>query len=258
MSCETFEAKFSAYVDGECPADQRAAVEAHLQACHRCRSRVASERTTHELLRARCRDLRGCAPAALRQRCAAQRALAAPAPGRLVRRRWVSLSLAASAALAVTVFALFGWGSSVETYAAQLALDHIKCFQFPPEAAQPDVDLLGREWLAANGWPLKVAAASAPEKLELIGLRRCGSTRGRVAHILYRWRGEPLSVFVLNARADEADGRSELAAHDHDAVRKLGEQEIIWSERGRTYAVVARARIDDLQRVAAYVRHRIE
>jgi hypothetical protein len=214
-------------------------------------------RTTRELLRTRCRDLRGRAPESLRQRCAAQRALAGPRPGLLGRRPWVSLSLAASAVLAVMVFALFGWGSSVETYAAQLALDHIKCFQFPPDAAHADVEALGQQWLAANGWPIKVAPASRPEALELVGLRRCGSTRGQVAHILYRWHGEPLSVFVLNGRADEADGRSQLADHD-ETVRKLGEQEIIWSERGRTYAVVARARPEDLQRVAAYVRHRIE
>jgi anti-sigma factor RsiW len=258
MNCDRVEASLSAYVDGECAAADRLVVEAHLQACPRCRARAVGVRTTRELLRARCRDLRGCAPEALRQRCAAQRALVSSRAGLLGRRPWVPLSLAASAVFATAVFVLFGWGSSVETYAAQLALDHIKCFQFPPDAAQPDPDVLGGQWFAVNGWPLKVAAASRPDDLELVGLRRCGSTRGRVAHVLYRWHGQPLSVFVLNGRADEANGRSELAEHDHEAVRKLGEQEIIWSERGRTYAVVARARLDDLQRVAAYVRQRIE
>jgi anti-sigma factor RsiW len=258
MTCDALEGRLSAYVDGECAATDRLAIEAHLQACSRCRHRLVTVRTARELLRTRCRDLRGSAPEALRQRCAAQRALAAQPAGLLGRRPWVPLSLAASAVLAVGVFVLFGWGSSVETYAAQLALDHIKCFQFPPDAAQADADVLARDWFAASGWPLKVAAPSRPEQLELIGLRRCGSTRGRLAHLLYRWQGKPLSVFVLNGRADEADGQSGLAAHDHEAVRRLGEQEIIWSERGRTYAVVARASLEDLQRVAAYVRPRIE
>jgi anti-sigma factor RsiW len=258
MNCDALEGSLSAYVDGECAATERLAVEAHLQACPRCRHRLVTVRTTRDLLRARGDDLRGCAPEALRQRCAAHSTLAASGGGLLGRRPWVPLSLAASAVLAASVFALFGWGSSVETYAAQLALDHIKCFQFPPDAVQADVDVLARHWLAANGWPIKVAAPSRPAQLELVGLRRCGSTRGRVAHILYRWQGKPLSVFVMNGRADEADGRSELAAHDHEAVRKLGEQEIIWSERGRTYAVVAHTTLQDLQRVAAYVRPRIE
>jgi anti-sigma factor RsiW len=32
----------------------------------------------------------------------------------------------------------------------------------------------------------------------------------------------------------------------------------MWSDRGRTYAIVARASASDLQRVAAHVRRRIE
>ena len=80
---------------------------------------------------------------------------------------------------------LFGWGSSVETYAAQLGADHLKCFQVP--AAAPPLArrrrCSGKTWQAANGWPLKVAATSASEQLQLLGVRRCGSSRGRVAHI---------------------------------------------------------------------------
>jgi anti-sigma factor RsiW len=256
MVCRDIEPMLAAYVDGECQALERSGVEAHLAACPACRAKVASERATHELLRARCQNLRGCAPAALRQRCAAQRARAA---GRkpLVRRPWVSLSLAATVLLAMSVFLLFGIGSTVETYAAQLALDHLKCFQFPADLATGDVEVIGHNWQSVNGWPLKVAAASPAEHLELLGVRRCGSSQGRVAHVLYRWRGEPLSLYVLNARVEHVavDDHDPMA---HDAVKKLGEQEIIWSNRGRTYAVVARASLTDLEQVALYVRRRIE
>jgi hypothetical protein len=158
--------------------------------------------------------------------------------------------------LATSVFLIFGIGSTVETYAAQLALDHLKCFQFPPDMTA-DIEVIGHNWQAANGWPLKVAAASEAEHLELLGIRRCGSSQGHVAHVLYRWRGEPLSLYVLNGRVEHVaeDDHDPMA---HDAVKKLGEQEIIWSNRGRTYAVVARASLADLEQVALYVRRRIE
>lgn len=257
--CRDLEPHFTAYVDGECPAAACAEVETHLQTCPRCHARVSTERAAHDLLRARAIELRRPAPDALRQRCAAQ-ARKAAVPARVAarpatRRSWLPLSLAASLILAASVFVLFGWGSAVETYAAQIAADHIKCFQFPPALSTTDVDALGRRWEAANGWSLKLAPPSPADALELVGIRRCGSTRGRVAHVLYRWRGEPLSVYVLNDRLEEAGARQAGTTH---AVERFGEQEIIWSEHGRTYAVVARAPVEDLQQVARYVRRRFE
>lgn len=254
--CEEIESSLAAYAEGQCAAAERAGVDAHLAGCPSCRARVSSERVTHELLRARCRDLRGQAPPSLRERCAAQRA-AAGGRTAMIRRPWVPLSVAATLLLATATLFLFGWGSTVETYAAQLAADHIKCFQFPPSAAAADVEAIGRDWQAVHGWPLKVAPPSAPEHLELMGVRRCASTEGRVAHVLYRWRGEPLSLFVLN---DVVEGVADSGGEpmEHEAVRKLGEQEIIWSQGGRTYAVVARAPVEELQQVAQYVRLRIK
>jgi anti-sigma factor RsiW len=255
--CREIEQTLTAYVDGECAGVERSSVEAHLAECPRCKARVTKEQAAHDLVRSRCSDLRGCAPAALRDRCAAQRSAVAGHARVAARRTWLRLSVAASVVLAAGVFLLFGLGSSVETYAAQLAADHIKCFQFPPDAASADIDALGRDWQAANGWPLRLAPSSAPDQLQLVGIRRCGSTRGRVAHILYRWRGEPLSVYVLNDRVEHAVDAS-LGADAHNAVRKLGEQEIIWSAKGRTYAVVARAPVEELRQVALYVQRRIE
>jgi anti-sigma factor RsiW len=256
-SCRDIEPALAAYVDGECGAAERGDVEAHLARCPACRSKVASERATHELLRARCKTLRGCAPDSVRQRCVAQRAHARGRRSFLRRGPWVPLSLAATLVLATAVFLLFGLGSAVETYAAQLALDHVKCFQFPADTITGDIDAIGRDWQASNGWPLRVAAPSATERLELLGVRRCGSTHGRVAHVLYRWRGQPLSLYVLNGRVEEAvEDSGDLTAHN--TIKKLGEQEIIWSSKGRTYAVVSRASLADLQQVALYVRRRIE
>src|SRR5688572_8218150 len=130
QNCRDVESQLAAYVDGAGhTAADCAAIDAHLAACPACRARVDRERAAHDVVRARREALRGCAPGALRQRCAAQRALAPPPPPpRLTRAPWVPLSLAASLIFAVGVLLFFGWGSSVETYAASLAVDHLKCF----------------------------------------------------------------------------------------------------------------------------------
>jgi anti-sigma factor RsiW len=253
MVCREVEQHFAAYVEGT-PGSESGAVESHLQRCPPCRARLAAERAAHELLRTRRDRLRCQAPDTLRHRCAAQRQVSRP-PRSAVRRTLLPLSLAATLVLATAVLLLFGIGSTVETYAAQLAADHLKCFQFPPDAAPMDAAVAGRNWEARNGWPLKVAASTRAEELELIGVRRCGSTHGRVAHLLYRWHGVPLSVYVLNRSLDDDPGDGTAAQH---SVYKLGEHAIVWFDRGRTYAVVAQRRVPDLEQVTGYLRHAVE
>jgi anti-sigma factor RsiW len=251
-NCHEIEPKLAAYIDRDQPAADRMAVEVHLRACPVCRSRVVAEQAVHDLVCARRQALRGCAPSGLRSRCAGQRR--SSLAGSLPRRPWMPLSVAASVVFVMAVFFVFGWGSSVETYAAQLAADHLKCSQFPPDGSSAtDEALVGRNWLANYGWPLKVAASSPSERLQLLGVRRCGSTRGRVAHLFYKWRGEPLSVYVLNHRFDRAPD----AADDHD-FNKLGEHAIVWTGGERTYAVVASRRVSDLHHAADFVRRSIE
>ena len=64
-------------------------------------------------------------------------------------------------------------------------------------------------------------------------MRRCISTEGLTAHLMYRWRGQPLSVYVLN-RAHAGIGP--VAA----GRRTPGQEAVMWSKGDRTYAVVAR------------------
>lgn len=252
-NCRDIESKLAEYVDRDQPLADRLAVDAHLQSCPACRTRAEGEQAVHDLLCSRRDSLRGSAAPALRRRCAAQRQAAGGFVG-LTRRPWVPLSFAASLLLVTAVFLFFAWGNSVETYAAQLAADHLKCFQFPPsEGAAPDVTVVGKTWQEMAGWALKVAASSSTEQLQLLGVRRCGSSRGRVAHLLYKWHGRPLSVYVLNHRFD----RSPTANHDHD-VNRLGEHAIVWTDHERTYAVVASNQMTDLKHAAFYVRRSIE
>ena len=256
--CQQIEPLFAAYVDEEAETAERATVDAHLRACPPCRDRIAGERAARDVLRARRTGLRPCASSALRARCAAHGVSPAIRSGLLSRRALIPLSLAAAVVLAVSS-SLFFFGNTVEVLAAQLAVDHVKCFQFAPDrGGRPiRVDPLTEErsWETSYGWPLKVPASAASEELELIGVRRCLSSEGRVAHMMYRWHGQPLSVFVLNSRAGATNqGQPEI----EEVVNKMGENTVIWSRGDRTYAVVARGPSPDLQQVARYVRRASE
>lgn len=249
--CRDVEPFFASYVDGEAELQKRVEVDTHLLACPPCRDRVAGERAAREVVRARRERLRPCASGALRARCAAQASprpvSAAPVPPR-VSRPWLPLSLAATLALAVGGVFFLGLNNSVEALAAQLALDHVKCFQFPPaNTVQPDAAELGAEWERARGWAVQIPPSAANHRLELVGIRRCASTEGITAHMMYKWRDGPLSVYVLDSTA----GRLGEAGH---FVRKLGQEAVIWEKDGRTYAVVARGHASELEPVVKYVK----
>lgn len=235
----------AAYVDGEAQPDQRASVDAHIQRCPPCRSRVAAEEAARQALWT-CRDrLRACASESLKARCAAQRR-STPA-GLLTRRAWVPLSLAATLVLAVAGVFLFGVNSGVHALATQLTLDHVKCFKFAPSTPVSDAQAAARGWSASQGWDITVPSSSETEQLQLLCVRRCFVTEGRAAHIMYTWRGQPLSVFVLPSALGRAPER-------RDIVERFGHEAVMWTDRGRTYVVLARGRPDELEGVVGYVR----
>ncbi len=71
---------------------------------------------------------------------------------------------------------------------------------------------------------------------------------------MYRWRGTPLSVYVLNGvPKSDVPMETRLPAGERQ-LSTIGQQEIIWSAGGRTYAVVGKGQRSDLERVAQYVR----
>ena len=160
--------------------------------------------------------------------------------------------MVATLALAVAGVFLWGLGGSVEALGTQLAADHVKCFEFAsPATIIPDARSLGREWAQARGWAVKVPESAAAEQLELLGIRRCISSEGRTAHIMYKWRGQPLSVYVLNSQHPRVGPSPQL-------VERLGQEEIIWSKGDRTYAVVTRGHPSDIEHVALYVQRSAE
>jgi anti-sigma factor RsiW len=178
------------------------------------------------------------APAQLRSRCAgsARRSQAPP--------RWVPLSAVAALVLAVAGVFIYGsFDRGAQALATQLALDHVKCFSVFESDGVVDPNVLGGRWQQTQGWQLTVPPPRGD--LELLGVRRCLSSQGRIAHIMYRHAGRPLSLFV--ARDEGRRPRT---------VDAMGHQAILWSEGDRVFVLVGQEPRAELEEVAAYVQAR--
>ena len=234
------------FVDGEAAAGDRAAVETHIHRCGHCRDLVAAERAAREVVFARRDDLRETASQSLHAKCAAhaawtgQRSRVMP-----VVRRWLPLSVAATLVLAVAAVFVFGLNNKVQALAFQMTLDHVKCARFANTSTPVDAASAGQQWGATYGWPLRVPASSPSTGLELRAVRRCAVTDGRVAHLMYEWRGEPLSIYVLPER---------VIGEPEQVVERLSHDSILWSQNGRTYVVLSHASRPELDGVVRYVK----
>ena len=91
-----------------------------------------------------------------------------------------------------------------------------------------------------------VADTDPSEQLRLVNVRRCLTSDGRAAHLLYAWRGAPLSVYVLQ----ENVGRDCV-------INKMSHDTAIWCANGRTYAIVADGHPADLPHIVDYMRTRV-
>lgn len=256
--CRDLDPLFAPYADGEAQGGDRESVESHLEKCPPCRERVAEQHAIHTVLASHRPSLRVSASEGLRARCAAQASAGRTTSGipksQVVVRprlsRWVPLSLAATLLLAVAGAFIIGLNDTVEALAAQLTIDHVKCFQFAPERLQhADALTAARDWAEKQGWAIDIPASSSTAGLELLGVRRCATTSsGRVAHVMYTWRGEPLSMFVVPRTMHDIPEQQEF-------VEKFGHEAVIWNGRDRTYVLLARAQPSELAPVVRYVRN---
>ena len=248
--CGELDERLTPYVDGEAAPDARRAVESHLAACPPCQKHADAEAGARDAVHQHRTALTTRAPESLRARCSALQSSVASRQSTRPRqgfgaqaiRRWAPLSLAATVLLAVAGVFVFGLNDRVEALAASLAVDHVKCFKVSG-GGRVDAPAAEKKWLDDQGWSVVVPPASKAEQLTLVDVRRCFSTDGRAAHMMYSWRGAPLSLYVL----PENVGRDRV-------VQKVGQQAVIWCANNRTYAVVADGQSTDLTPIVTYMK----
>jgi anti-sigma factor (TIGR02949 family) len=242
-SCRDLDEHFAPYVDGEEQPDSHRAVEAHLSGCPPCRERADAERSARDILFEHRETLRVAAPPGLRARCALHSPVVMHPSAMSRVRRWVPLSLAATLVLAIAGVFLFGLNNRVEALAASLALDHVKCFKVNGGGAHVDAAGAAHKWQHDQGWAIVVPATEVAQELKLVNVRRCFTSDGRSAHMMYTWRGAPLSLYIL----PEDIGRDRV-------VEKMGHEAVIWCANRRTYAVVADGHPQDLTHIVDYMK----
>jgi anti-sigma factor RsiW len=238
-TCRDVEERLTPYVDGEAAAQARQAIDAHLSACPPCRHAADAERGGRELIHGHRDALRTAAPSALRARCAAH---AGAARGSSIRR-WFPLSLAATLVLAAAGAVTFSISHPADALAASFALDHMKCFRIGDTTHPIDPAAAEVAWRQDHGWVIDVPSDDPTCPIQLVSVRRCLSADGLAAHLMYRWRGEPVSVYVLPRR--EASNA---------VVDSLGYETAIWNNDGRTYALVVPGHPNEFPQLVQYVK----
>jgi anti-sigma factor RsiW len=257
--CSHIDALVTPFVDGELPPGEQQAVATHITACPPCRAKVDAERAVRGLLQARRPDLAPPAPVALKARCALMcsrsSATARPVPSSSPiphpsawsrwRARPASLALAATLLLAVAgAFLYQATRSSSRLLAAELTMDHEKCFRLNALLGTKHSPETVEEAMATGfDWNVHLPDTTDHTDVSLVGSRPCLYGEGKVAHIMYRHNGQPVSLFMLprETRADQM-------------VEVFGHQARIWSEGDRTFVLVARETAPELEQMAALVR----
>ena len=254
-NCQTIEPLITPFVDGELPAADRRGVEAHLRACPPCHSRVAAERAVHELMQERRAALHAsCAPSEpLRAACAViarltPRAAGDPVDAGRPRGSWtarvVPYALAASLVIGVGgAFLYQATDRSARLMAAELTADHMKCFALNGALGTHDgAAAVESSMMSGFDWRMHLPPEPSRAGLELVGSRPCFYGEGKIAHIMYRHDGHPVSVFMLPR-----------SARTQELVEVLGHEAAIWCAGNRTFVLIAHEPRPEVERLASFV-----
>jgi anti-sigma factor RsiW len=246
-NCRSIDPLVTRYVDGDIPDTDRRVVDDHLRVCPPCYSRVASERAVRDAIQARRPSLCDKAPAALRARCLALTRGGHPSTAssrQSWRSRLVPLALAASLLLVLGLPILYSMtAGSTRVLAAELTADHMKCFAMNAVLGTHQLPSAVEETMASGfGWNMRLPSNPASVGLELVGARPCLYGEGKIAHIMYRHAGQPVSLFML-----PKDSRTP------QLVSVLGHQARIWCVGDKTFVMIAREPRQQVERLAEWM-----
>ncbi len=256
--CASIDRLITPFVDNELTGAERLTLERHLAACWPCRSRVFAERATRRTLaEARASLSAARAPEALAAKCRSlAQTIGQPATSgradRVGRGAWPAVwaRRAAPLALAATLVIIVGGAfvyqltsRSTRVLAAELAADHVKCFAVNAVLrTRHDASSVERALSSGFGWNVHLPAQPERAGLELVGSRPCLYGEGKVAHIMYRHNGHPVSLFMLPK-----------GQRPERLLAVLGHEAAIWSVGDRTFVLIAREARSEVQRMAAFV-----
>lgn len=243
-ACRDINPLVTRLADDKATDAERGRVERHAGECPACRRQLHAEREARRLVMDRSIALVGHAPLGLRARCAAARTPAAqPArrPLPLLSRAGWPMALAATLLLAVAGSAFYGLViNPSKAVAAQLALDHLKCFMLFDEPSGLSPADVQRELKARHGIDIVLPTGQAAEGLTLVGGRRCIYLDGSLAHLLYRKGEARVSLFVLPI--GEKLGQTELDV--------LGYSAVAFTKGGRTWVALAHVPRAEVEAIA--------
>jgi len=252
--CKKVDSLVTPYIDGELDAGARDSVAAHLNRCPPCHARVDVERAVRDLVHERRDTLRAQpAPQALRARCAALERSRAEIPEPLVTRTW--RSSATPYALAASLFLIVGGAftyqmtaRSAAVMAAELTADHVKCFALNSVLnTECNPRIIEASLATRFNWPARLPEHPERIGLQLVGERTCVYGEGRVAHIMYRRNGQPVSVFMLPN-----------TTRPSGLVKVMGHEAAVWSDSGRTFVLIASEPREEVVRLASFVQSSLQ
>jgi anti-sigma factor RsiW len=249
--CQRTIDRLPSYVDRVLPADEHAEVDRHLSACPPCRHLAAREQGGHAVLRQESARLRSePPPPGLRSRCEAlareHTAAQSPRVGALLTNWRSNLVPTLLGAIFLVFFASallsIATRRSDAVLAAQLTADHSKCFLMSAASSPADARDVERMLAERFGWNIHVPPSSPSDGVELIGARRCLYADGLIPHVMYRVRGQDLSLYVLNGVTRKAT----------DLVT-LGHRSQIWTRNAKTYVLVSSPMAEGLPDATRYM-----
>jgi anti-sigma factor (TIGR02949 family) len=242
--CSTARERLYAYIDGELPAEQREAVDAHLRGCPECRHLVELERAFREIYVLPLRP--DAAPPALRERLARQLAgVASPGsrPRSRSRRALVAVALAA-AVVGGAVWGLMGlWiereaSASLRELADASVEQHRKLSQglLPLDIARVSPKDAERWFSSKLSFNVTLPELKS-QHLNFLGGRISHLRDIDVAALEYQVDGKNVSLFVIPAEEYQRLGlRPEPK---FKLVNRSGYDVITWSSHGVAYALVS-------------------
>jgi anti-sigma factor RsiW len=253
-NCYKIDPLVTPFIDGDLPEADRRTIEDHLRVCPPCHSRVVAEREVHELIRTRVPALKKTqAPDSLHAKCweiarlkpqASEDTIRAGMTPPVTSRRLAPYALAASLVLVVGgAFVYQATDKSARVLAAELTADHMKCIALNHALGTHDAAAAVERAMASGfDWRVHLPEDASKAGLELVGSRPCLYGEGKIAHIMYRHEGRPVSLFMLPK-----------SARPEELVEVLGHQAKIWCVGNRTFVLLANEPRANVERMASFV-----